>query len=447
MSANKRNEYKELFARNPIKEGESERAYFRRLSEDTSINRQGYSWQTFKKQYVYLKDNGFSEEPIGNEKGAPSDKDSSTWDEKGTNAFCEINTASKVIDTLDKALKHSGVDLGTWEVDRHVFNSWGVTMKGSDGNPVHRTNYQVKIWFVKRIDHGIDWEETLKGVSKAIRSHKIKKVKGSGVGVVGAADFHFGAYIDDLLRSDRFNITILADYLKTAAEIINAKGYSEVHVMLLGDFIESFTGLNHNNSWKGLGKGMFGMNSVILCYEILMEAFLSKINNLKGVYIVSGNHDRVTSGKEGDEKGEVAQLLAYMFQKDLKEQCEVVYHPMLIGREIDGVFYVMTHGHLPIAQKEISKVLFDYGKQGMYNVFVQGHKHSRIVTKSTRKKHYEWGDVKVVQLDEVDYRAITLPPLFTGNFYSESLGFSSSAGFSILESNRKGRINYFDYCL
>lgn len=34
--------------------------------------------------------------------------------------------------------------------------------------------------------------------------------------------------------------------------------YSEVNILFLGDMIESFTGLNHKNSWKGLQKGMIG---------------------------------------------------------------------------------------------------------------------------------------------------------------------------------------------
>lgn len=92
-------------------------------------------------------------------------------------------------------------------------------------------------------------------------------------------------------------------------------------------------------------------------------------------------------------------------------------------------------------------MLFDHGRQGIYNVLVQGHKHTRHVTKTVKRKQYEWNNYTVVQLDEADYRAIILPPMFTGNFFSESLGFSSSAGFALMENNGRGKLNYFDYCL
>ena len=43
--------------------------------------------------------------------------------------------------------------------------------------------------------------------------------------------------------------------------------------------------------------GMYGGNVVIMAYEIIRK-FLSQINNLKEVYMVSGNHDRVTSSNK-----------------------------------------------------------------------------------------------------------------------------------------------------
>lgn len=374
---------------------------------------------------------------------APTNK--AQWNEAANAATWQYD-GTAAIHTLEDALAYSKVDLATWEVERHIFNSWEVTMKDPAGLPCRRVNVQVKVWFKKRVDAGIDWQQVFDKVRAEIKPTTIPKAKGNGIGVVGTADFHFGAYVDDLLRSDKFNIQVLVQYLESAAAIVNQKQYKEVHLCLLGDFIESFTGLNHRNSWKGLGKGMYGVNSVILCYEILLKHFVQRIHNVHSIYLVSGNHDRVTSEKENDAKGEVAELLAYLFKQQLPE-VNVHYHPMVLSVTIDKIQYVLTHGHLPFAQKELSKVLFDYGKQGIYNVLVQGHKHTRQVQKTTKRKQYTWNTTTVVQLDEADYRAIILPPLFTGNFYSESLGFSSSAGFSIMQNNGRGKLNYFDYCL
>ena len=344
------------------------------------------------------------------------------------------------ITTLEEALVYSKVNLDIWEVDRHIFNTWTTTSKDAQ-----KWNVQVKVWFKRRRDHSIDWDEVMRDVSHKIKKTKVSKIKGTGIGFITTADFHLGAYVDDLIRSDKFNIDVLVEYLSRTADIINSKGYKQVYVAMLGDFIESFTGLNHANSWKGLGKGMFGMNAVILCAEVLVESFLGRINNLAWVGMVSGNHERVTSDKEMDQKGEVGTMLHYLLKKSLP--VEVDYHPMILTKEVDGVYYVMTHGNLPISKRDPAKILFDYGKQGMFNVLLSGHIHARVTKKTTRSTQMIWNEATVVAMDEVDYRVLVAPPMFTGNFFSESLGYSSSAGFLEIQSNGRGRINVFDYCL
>ena len=54
-----------------------------------------------------------------------------------------------------------------------------------------------------------------------------------------------------------------------------------VHVHLLGDLIESFTGLNHKNSWKGLDKGMFGVSAVKLFVKLFKKHFLDNIDKFR----------------------------------------------------------------------------------------------------------------------------------------------------------------------
>lgn len=368
------------------------------------------------------------------------------WKESKTQGEWSFDGTSQAIQTLDDALAFSKVDLTVWEVDRHVFNKWPTTMSDGNGGFLQVANIQVKIWFVKRIDHDVDWDKAMKQVHAATRQRAPKIAKGSGIGVAAASDFHFGAYVDDLLRSDKFSIDILVGYMKQVAASINARKRDEVHLFLLGDFIESFTGLNHRNSWKGLAKGQFGINATTLCFELLMESLLVPINNLTSVSIVSGNHDRVTSDKELDPKGEVAELLAYMIRRELT-RVEVNFNPLVLNQVVDGISYILTHGHHGFAKRELSKIILDHGQQGMFNVLVQGHLHSRSVTKAYTKNQFKVDEVETVSLDEVDSRRVVVPPLFTGNFYSEALGFSSSAGFNWFENNGKGRIRFVDECL
>lgn len=63
--------------------------------------------------------------------------------DKGLNL--EVN--SYCITDLDEAIAVSKIDLTKYRVKDPEFNSWGVTMKGPDGEPVYRTNYQFKIKF------------------------------------------------------------------------------------------------------------------------------------------------------------------------------------------------------------------------------------------------------------------------------------------------------------
>jgi predicted phosphodiesterase len=422
-----------IAAENPRRHGEKERAWTRRLS---GISGGAISPETFRRAKWRERDAAIRT----GKKTAERTTDKVVLDERKDDMSWSYDGSANITN-LQQALAFSKVDLDIWEVDRHVFNTWTTTSK--DGQ---KWNVQVKVWFKRRRDHDIDWGEALKGVLTAARKVRTTRVKGHGVGFITTADFHLGAYVDDLIRSGTFNIEVLVQYLTRAAEIVNGRKYKQVYVAMLGDFIESFTGLNHTNSWKGLGKGMYGMNAIILCSEILVSAFLGKINNLTWVGMVSGNHDRTTSEKEGDQKGEVGTMLHYLLKKTLL-RVPVEYHPMILTKEVDNVYYVMTHGHLPITKRDPSKILFDYGRQGLFNVLLSGHTHSRSTKRSMKSTTMQWNDSTVVSMDEADYRVLVAPPMFTGNFFSEGLGYSSSAGFLEIQSNGRGRINVFDYCL
>jgi len=142
-----------------------------------------------------------------------------------------------------------------------------------------------------------------KRIPAKIRSPRKRKGRGKGVFMLG--DFHLGAYVGDLLKTPDFNFDSMCKMLLECVKKINSHQYKEVHLFMVGDFIESFSGLNHRNSWKGLSKGAYGMKAVILAHEILRDYLFSKINNLKYVGFVSGNHDRISSDKNEDAEGQV----------------------------------------------------------------------------------------------------------------------------------------------
>jgi len=296
-----------------------------------------------------------------------------------------------------------------------IKTTWIKTSKGGA-----EVNYSTRLESPKEL---IDFDKIRDKVEKHLDGRKIispkVKVKGRKVLFFSLADFHIGAYVRNLLKTPDYDLNKLTNYLDLIAEEINNCEGSEVHIGILGDVIESFTGLNHTNSWQSLEYNMYGSNLLIVSYNILNN-FLSKINNLHSMYMIAGNHDRYTAKKE-ESAGYVTEVLAYFIRE--KAKFNVLYHPMVISQDIDGINYIIAHGDKDFV-KNIERVLWQFGKQGMFNVFITGHTHSRS------KKEPIYGSLKLtLGADSSEYRWYCCPSLFTGNLYSEQKGWTSTAGF------------------
>ena len=289
-----------------------------------------------------------------------------------------------------------------------------------------------KVFFEEKTFEEI--KEILKNEFGLVVKFETKIIDGHEVGVAVIADLHLGAYIDGLVNTKNYSIPILIEYLEAIVAKINKMGFKEVHVLFLGDMIESFTGLNHKNSWKGLQKGMIGAEVIKFSVNILHEKLLSKINNLKSVKLVAGNHDRLTSDKDEDTDGGACDLIA--FGLELRGY-NVEFHPTVISSEIDGINYILLHGHKGISRKATKDICWDFGKKGIYNVILEGHLHSIIQKLSVNMR----GKHNIIKDDSVDHIRMNARSLFTGNGFSEDLGYTSNAGFSIITNNGKGLPN------
>ena len=174
-----------------------------------------------------------------------------------------------------------------------------------------------------------------------------------------------------------------------------------MHLCVLGDLVESVSGLNHPNTWKSLGSGMYGYNVIILAYKLIKKHLLERINNLHTVYIVPGNHDRFTIASNVDNVGGVGGLLAFMLQENT--DLNVVYNDLIISREIDGINYLMTHGHHKFSNDHV-KLVNDYGRSDIYNVCLSAHWHTRRAKKTNSRKPIEYEGVSMISVDELNYR-------------------------------------------
>ena len=335
------------------------------------------------------------------------------------------------IHTLEDAVRYFQVDLDQWEVSRYTCNSWEAQSK--EGTvPMHQVKMQLT-----RKNQETDLTQVMADLRETLDGFMIQRSPGSNTAVLVLSDFHIGARVEPMGHTPAFNVKTVVARLQEVATAVNNENYDEVYVCLLGDFIESFTGLNHQSTWQELEHGGHGTNVVILAYTIIRR-FLTSLNNVCGVYMVSGNHDRVTPKIEGDPYGSVAGLLAFMLRENTP--LDVRHNAVLLGVEIDSIYYLLTHNHHGVAKGDMGKAFWEHGRQGMYNVMLGGHWHAR-----KGKRVYRVIDEK--QVDQANYRQLSVAPLFTGNFYSESNGWKSTAGYTVMVNNGQGKPSVFEYVL
>jgi len=121
----------------------------------------------------------------------------------------------------------------------------------------------------------------------------------------------------------------------------------------------------------------------------------------------------------------------------------VEFNPLVITHTIGNISHILTHGHHGISKKTTQQICWDYGQQGKFNLICEGHLHSIFDSLPIRARE----KYKTIKDDSVDHRRMVCPSFFTGNFYSESLGYTSQSGFVITEDNGKGIPNVFYYAI
>lgn len=325
------------------------------------------------------------------------------------------------------------------EFKKHVFGPNGeqisttIGRAGDDRKPdlkdaewyEHTTNPYTGGWTKFRRVRGYGLSESeIDVVSKKISKAKFsaKYSEGSGVGIVDISDLHTGAvlkYAVETIKTPEFNIEVLTDYIAEAVSIINSYNFREVHLFLPGDIVETFTAFNHRDTWKNVQAFQGGVT--IMAYQVI-KGLVSAIQNIKCVYMVEGNHDRLTADKEGNSRKGIAEMIAFFLNEN--GNVGIKYHPWLIAEEIDGMYHLCTHGdHKPFLRNDF---WFRYGKQGMYNVLRTGHYHGFNVLRQTQ--------------DNLHYQC---PSVFTGNFFSESIGFDAVPGITICRN--RGGVPQLDY--
>jgi len=244
---------------------------------------------------------------------------------------------------------------------------------------------------------------------------KITKDVKIGNAVAHIADLHVGADIEPKRNLPGYNIEILEKKLDDVATEINAEKAKNVTVVINGDLIETFTGLNHINSWKNIDKRYgYGTKATIMATEIITR-FIEKVNNIGELILISGNHDRVTSNNNEDVTGEVVHWVHYVLQARFGNNFKVTWESDVASRLIDGCGFIFTHGHLLLSKKNPELLINQYGFPGVFNLVSMAHLHTRKIL-----------------ADSMMYRVQHCPSMFTGNDYSKGLGFTTLSGFTFM---------------
>lgn len=260
----------------------------------------------------------------------------------------------------------------------------------------------------------LDYVSSLPKVINVPKSHEAQ----IETAIIHVCDIHIGAEIQEVKQNKRvtqqaFNSDIALERLLKIAEDANQKKAGKVTLVINGDIIETFTGLNHINSWKGIDtKYGYGTKATIKAIEILQQ-FIQKINNLERVILISGNHDRTTSNNSEDVDGEIIYWVHYILKSMFGKVMEIDFSTDIHAIKLGDVGFLFTHGHLGLSKKDPSNIVLDYGfGEHIYHMIVEGHLHTRKV------KH-----------DSLNRRVLVAPSIFTGNNYSKQGGWSTLPGY------------------
>jgi hypothetical protein len=220
--------------------------------------------------------------------------------------------------------------------------------------------------------------------------------------------------------------------LAEIAKKANAMNAKRIHLAFLGDMMESFMGMMHKETYKETEQGMWGAALIEVCVDVLHD-FISKVNNVTGVYFVGGNHDRVTNEWNGDTRAEAGKIVFTFLKKQfemLKSKVTLEWANLAVKKDIGGVRYIFAHGDKRGNYKDKKNYFLDFGDLSKYNVLMTGHFHSR-----------ETG------LDNHNRRWIQCPSVFSGNWHSKSMGYEAPPGFIMTYENRDGRLMVIDTTL
>jgi len=204
------------------------------------------------------------------------------WKDSGV-----VTVRSLDVKTVEDALKIAKVDLEEWEIDRHVVNSWEITIGGKNsgtGKAETYTNFQVKIWLKRKTPQTRAIEKLLEEIKA--NSFKVPKIKRPQCYKPGA-DLDWSPE-----QAEQLFINMVEELLERAKpfgpfeRIIFPFGNDFFHTDYVYNTTTTGTPQPEADAWK---------NTLLRGERLIISTIerLTKISDVK-VIVVPGNHARHT---------------------------------------------------------------------------------------------------------------------------------------------------------
>jgi len=242
------------------------------------------------------------------------------------------------------------------------------------------------------------------------------------------ADLHAGAKANKMKITEDWSIEDLIEKLERVAKITNSYKASKVNIVILGDLVETVSGINHPDSWKGIEGGMFGANVIIETKNILVKHLLNKVVNLNKIVATGGNHDRLQASNKLADTG-ATDLIFHMIEERLRlsgSDVEVIYDPVLVSFATDSFGIIGLHGDKGLHKRELSYLVNKFAvDRNQYQFVISAHLHSFFCQRND---------------DQEIGRRFTVSSIVSGNSFSDvTIGRASKSGMAVLKENMFGQ--------
>lgn len=238
---------------------------------------------------------------------------------------------------------------------------------------------------------------------------------------VQVTDLHGGSKAEKMKITEDWSIAKLEEKLSRTAKLINSHRAKKVHLNLLGDLVETVSGINHPDSWKLIEDGHFGAKAIIETKNIIIR-FINQINNLVSINGVGGNHDRLQASNKLADTGATDLIFALLKESFINTDVVINYDPVLLSLDRDKYGEILCHGDKGLHKRSLEYLILKFAvDKNKFQFINAGHWHSL--------------QIKNNDSQEIGRRTV-FPSIITGNYYSDvEIGKADKSGFGVLGVN------------